>query len=215
MRGENLLIFERALWNRGLKYIAGIDEVGRGALAGPMVVCAAILDKDRLPDFDNVPQELQCYTQVRDSKLISPRIRAVLSEFLINEVLSYSIVEVPHHELDDLGLTRSTKKSFSSAVKKLNMKPHHVFTDNYEVPDIAQQSQTNLKRGDNKSMTIAAASIIAKVYRDNLMVGLHERHDKYKVYGFDRHKGYGTVFHRDMIKKYGRSDIHRKTFNVK
>jgi len=215
MSPENLLNFERELWNKGLKYIAGIDEVGRGALAGPMVVCAAILDKNRLPDFNEVPENLRHYTQVKDSKLIAPKKRSILSDFLLNEVLSYSIIEVSHHELDDFGLTKSTEKSFSAAVKKLDVKPHHVFTDNYEVPDIAQQSQTNLIRGDNRSMTIAAASIIAKVYRDKLMVELHENHDKYKVYGFDRHKGYGTVFHRAMVKKYGRSDIHRKTFNIK
>jgi len=215
MNAEDLLNFERELWNKGLKYIAGIDEVGRGALAGPMVVCAVILDKNRLPDFNEVPEDLHHYTQVKDSKLIAPKKRSVLSDFLINEVLSYSIVEVSHYELDNLGLTKSTKKSFSLAVKKLDVKPHHVFTDNYEVPDIAHQSQTNLKRGDNKSMTIAAASIIAKVYRDKLMVELHEGFDKYKVYGFDRHKGYGTVHHRAMVKKYGRSDIHRKTFNIK
>jgi len=215
MNADNLLLFERELWGKGLKYIAGIDEVGRGALAGPMVVCAAILDKNRIPDFEDVPNELVPYTQVRDSKLVTPNRRSILSAFLINEVLSYSIVEVPHHELDDQGLVASTQKAFSSAVKKLDIKPHHVFTDNYEVPDIAQQSQTNLIRGDNKSMTIAAASIIAKVYRDNLMVKLHEKHDKYKVYGFDRHKGYGTVYHRAMIKKHGRSDIHRVSFNVK
>jgi ribonuclease HII len=215
MSAENLLFFERELWNKGLKYIAGVDEVGRGALAGPMVVCAAILDKNRIPDFNEVPEDLRHYTQIKDSKLIAPKKRSVLSEFLLDEVLSYSIIEVPHHELDALGLVSSTKKSFSAAVKKLEVRPHHVFTDNYEIPDIAQQTQTNLKRGDNKSMTIAAASIIAKVYRDSLMVELHEKHDKYNVYGFDRHKGYGTVFHREMIKKYGRSDIHRKSFNVK
>ncbi len=215
MNAANLLLFENDLWKKGLKHIAGIDEVGRGALAGPMVVCAAILDRNRIPNFEDVSEEQFLYTWVRDSKLVTPRRRTILSEFLINEVLSYSIVEVSHVDLDRHGLVTCTQNAFSEAVKKLERKPHHVFTDNYEIPDIARHSQTNLKRGDNKSMTIAAASIIAKVYRDNLMTRLHEKHDRYSVYGFDRHKGYGTLHHREMIKKHGPSDIHRMSFNIK
>lgn len=215
MSPEELLLFERQLWQKGVDHIAGIDEVGRGALAGPMVVCAAILNKDRLVDLDDPPEELHPYTMVKDSKLVTPKRRTILSEFLINEVISYSIVEVPHSELDEFGLVRSTQEAFSSAVKNLGVKPNHVFTDNYEVPDLAKQFQTNLTKGDNKSMTIAAASIIAKVYRDNLMIHLHEEYERYSVYRFDKHKGYGTLLHREMIKKYGLSDIHRKSFHVK
>jgi ribonuclease HII len=215
MDASDLLFFERELWDQGMDLIAGIDEVGRGALAGPMVVCAAILDKNRIPDFDNPPEELVPYTMVRDSKLVTPKRRSILSEFLINEVISYSIVEVSHIVLDENGLVSSTQVAFSNAVKNLDVRPHHIFTDNYEIPDIAQHSQTNLKRGDNKSMTIAAASIIAKVYRDNLMVKLHEADEKYQLYCFDKHKGYGTLHHRNMIKKYGHSDIHRKSFKLK
>ena len=215
MNAYNLLLFERECWSRGLNYLAGVDEVGRGSLAGPMVVCAVILDKNRLPDFEDVPPELKPYTMVKDSKLVTPKRRSILSSFLINEVLSYSIVEVPHYELDKKGLTTCTKEAFSEAIKKLSFRPDHVFTDNYNIPDLAEKSQTNLIRGDNRSMTIAAASIIAKVYRDKLMTELHEKYDKYKVYGFDKHKGYGTFYHREMIKQYGLSDIHRKSFHIK
>ncbi len=210
-----MLHFERDLWTSGNTYVAGIDEVGRGALAGPMVVCAVVLDKNRLPDFDDLPEDKKLYTFINDSKKVTPKRRLILSDYLINEVLSYSIIEIPHFELDEFGLVTCTQKAFAEAVKKLSVKPHHVLTDNYEIPTIASSSQTNLIRGDNKSMTIAAASIMAKVYRDNLMIELHERSDKYKVYGFDKHKGYGTLLHREMIKKHGYSDVHRKSFHIK
>jgi len=215
MKTYNLTRFEQQHWAKGLKYVAGIDEVGRGCLAGPMVVCAAILNKNYILDIDNLADEHKIYSEIKDSKLLTPKKRLNIRDAIINEVISYSIIEVPHHKIDSDGITKCTKEAFYLAVKRLDVKPHHILTDNFEIPGIATQSQTNLIRGDNKSITVAAASIIAKVYRDELMVKLHEDSDKYKVYGFDRHKGYGTVFHRDMIKKHGRSDIHRKSFRVR
>lgn len=215
MKPDKLLVFEKELWKQGHNHIAGIDEVGRGALAGPMVVCAVILDKKKLPDFNKLTKEQEPYKWIKDSKLVTPRRRRIISSYLHNELYSYSIVEVPHNVLDELGLVKSTQQAFSEAIYKLRSKPHHIITDSYEVPNIARRSQTNLRRGDNKSMTVAAASIIAKVYRDDLMVKLHEEHDKYKVYGFHKHKGYGTEYHRKMIRKHGYSDIHRLSFKLK
>ena len=99
-------------------------------------------------------------------------------------------------------------------MKSLRVKPDHIITDSYEINEIAQHSQTNINRADNLSITVAAASIIAKVYRDTLMEMFHN--DKaYNIYGFDKHKGYGTVMHREMIKKHGFSNLHRRSFKVR
>ena len=215
METYNLTTFEKELWDKGLKYVAGIDEVGRGCLAGPMVVCAVILNKEHIQDIDNLADEHKIYSEIKDSKLLTPKKRLNIRDYIINEIISYSLIEVPHYKIDSDGITQCTKEAFYLATKKLNVKPHHILTDNFEVPGIAKQSQTNLIRGDNKSITVAAASIIAKVYRDELMIKLHEDSDKYKVYRFDKHKGYGTSLHREMIHKHGRSDIHRKSFKVK
>lgn len=214
MDKPNLTIYEKQLWDKGCKFIAGVDEVGRGSLAGPMVVCAAVLNKEHLGNLENLKDEHKTYAEIKDSKLISPAKRHRISKFLLSEVISYSIVEVPNFEIDSKGIMPCTISAFSKSIKKLSKKPHHILTDNFELPYIATQSQTNLVRGDNKSITIAAASIIAKVYRDNLMIKYHEEHDKYKVYRFDKHKGYGTKLHRDMIKKHGHSDLHRKSFKI-
>lgn len=215
MQLETLLKYEKDLWNRGIKYIAGVDEVGRGSLAGPMVVCAAIINKEHLTPLDNLAEEHTQYKDVRDSKLLTPNKRRALNDFLTNEVISYSIVEIPHSDIDSLGISKCTQIGFSKAVTKLDKTPHHIFTDTFEINDIAKHTQTNIKRGDTLSLSIAAASIIAKVYRDRLMINLHEDNEKYRVYGFDKHKGYGTAFHREMIKKHGHSDIHRISFKVK
>lgn len=210
----DLTFFEKQLWNKGLEYIAGVDEVGRGSLAGPMVVCAVILKREHLKDLTNLKDEHKTYAEIKDSKLLSGNKRRRISEFIISELVSYSIIEVPNYEIDASGIMPCTISAFSKSISKLDVKPHHILTDSFEIPNIAKQTQTNLVRGDNKSISIAAASIIAKVYRDNLMVDFHEKHHKYKVYRFDKHKGYGTKLHRDMIKKHGHSDLHRKSFNI-
>jgi ribonuclease HII len=211
--------FERELWEKGVELVAGVDEVGRGALAGPMVVAAVVINKKHL--FEHILGKAELaeghdfYNEIRDSKKLSPKKRRAISEKLLGELYFYSIVEIPHSDIDKLGISKCTQISFYNAVKGLHIKPEHVLTDTFEIRGLAQHTQTNITQGDNKSVTIAAASIVAKVYRDNLMVDLHEKYDKYKVYGFNQHKGYGTLKHREAIKKHGFSDIHRKTFKVK
>ena len=214
MSVDNLIKYELPLWQGGMDYIAGVDEVGRGSLAGPMVVCAAIINKEQLFRINELDLDKFPYHEIKDSKKLTANKRHYISAFLHNELLSYSLVEINNQKIDELGIVACTQLAFSKAIKKLELKPQHVFTDNYEIKDLARQSQTNLVRGDNKSITVAAASIVAKVYRDNLMVELHRNHDKYQVYQFHKHKGYGTKLHREMIKKHGHSDIHRKTFRV-
>ncbi len=206
--------FERNLWNRGLKYIAGVDEVGRGCLAGPMVVSAVILNPKHLNDYKNLLDEHKLYDEINDSKLLTHNKRCKLNEFIVNEALAYSVVEIDNLEVDRLGISKCTQIAFEKAVLKLDKKPHHILTDAFEIKNFAKESQTNIKRGDSLSISIAAASIVAKVYRDALMERF-SHNNKYEVYGFERHKGYGTEFHRNMIKKHGFSDLHRKTFKVK
>lgn len=211
----NLIKYELPLWSRGVDYIAGVDEVGRGSLAGPMVVSAAIINKKHLLDLENIPPEKYFYHEIKDSKLLTAKKREYLSDMLVNELITYSFFAISNAKIDQLGISKCMQIAFSEVIKKLPVRPQHVFTDNFEIKDLAVQSQTNLIKGDNKSLTVAAASILAKVYRDQMMVDYHFSSDKYKVYQFYKHKGYGTKLHREMIKKHGFSDLHRKTFQVK
>ena len=212
---ELMTKFEKDLWNRGVDLVAGVDEVGRGSLAGPLVVCACIINKKHLFEYAENDPRVQLYSQVKDSKKLTARKRSILDEFLQSESISYSLVEIDNRQVDELGISAATQVAFFRAIKKLPVKPQHVLTDTFEIKKLAQQNQTNIVRGDNKSISIAAASIVAKVYRDQLMVDLHNNHEKYQKYGFDRHKGYGTQMHRDAIKEHGHSDVHRLSFKVK
>lgn len=212
---DTFIKYELPFWENGLDFIAGVDEVGRGSLAGPLVVSAVIINKKHLLDINDLPLERSFYHEINDSKKLSPKKRDYLSNILVNELISYSFSAISNEQIDQLGIMKCTQIAFSNAIKKLPVRPQHVFTDNFEIKDLAIQSQTNLIKGDSKSLTIAAASILAKVYRDKMMVDYHQKSEKYKVYRFDKHKGYGTTLHREMIKKYGFSDLHRKTFQVK
>lgn len=206
---NHLLKYELELLVKGKEFIAGLDEVGRGALAGPMVVGAAIINPNHIRNYDVIVQEFKDYLEVKDSKLISPKKREKLSEFLKNIVLDYAVYEIPNTQIDEIGISKCTQVGFFSVIKKLKLKPNHVLTDAFEIKAIAKESQTNIIGGDNKSISIAAASIIAKVYRDNLMTNLSA---SYSVYEFERHKGYGTKIHLERIRELGVSDLHRKTF---
>lgn len=210
-----MLSYELELLAKGVNYIAGVDEVGRGALAGPLVVCAAIINPSHMLEYAQVEESLYPYFEIKDSKLLSAKKRDKLSGFLQNVLIDYSLIEIPNTKIDSDGIMPSTLSAFSEAVAKLSPTPEHVLTDSFELPLLAKQSQTNLIRGDKLSLSIAAASIVAKVYRDNLMHNLHFSEQKYSVYGFEQHKGYGTAAHVAMIQKHGYSDIHRKSFKLK
>jgi ribonuclease HII len=216
-----LLQYETKLWNQGVNHIAGVDEVGRGALAGPLVVGAVILNIEHLhPKSMRTPKTqnndistslLNNYIQIKDSKLISPNKRARLAEFIRNEAICYSIETIAPATIDTVGITQATQLAFFAAIKNLTTKAQHVLTDTFEIKKLTKEHQTNIKRGDTLSISIAAASIIAKVYRDNLMVQLHQQ-KRYKKYSFHKHKGYGTKLHKETIFEHGPSDIHRMCF---
>lgn len=221
MHFHEITQYERKLHNDGVKYVAGIDEVGRGPLAGPFVVSAVILDLDKVFDkelelmINDTPSkkdrpESFLYTKINDSKLVSAKNRQKLSEFIIKEAISYSIELLPPERLDELGISEATQFCFFNAIKNLKTIPEVILTDTFEVKKLIKDCQINITRGDTKSISIAAASIVAKVYRDNIMIEMHE---KYPLYGFDRHKGYGTKYHIEALQKHGPCEIHRKSFS--
>jgi ribonuclease HII len=212
-----MIDYEKNLYKKGIRYIAGIDEVGRGPLAGPMVASAVILNLERIKfmfddDFtksDVDDETLKIYTQIKDSKKLTHGKRQFIKDMLEKEVIEYSIVEIEHTHIDKLGISEATQLIFYETVSKLKRVPEHILTDNFDIKKITKEHQTNIVGGDNKSITVAAASILAKVYRDELMDKLHY---KYPEYGFIRNKGYGTKEHLDALHKHGPCEIHRKSF---
>jgi ribonuclease HII len=212
---SELMSFEKDLYGRGIRLIAGVDEVGRGPLAGPFVAGAVILDIERLLQDTHINNDvedgkmLRLYNLINDSKKVSPKRREEISNFLISAVISYSIVEISVEELDEIGISETTQRAFFQCIQKLKVKPEHILTDAFNIKKIANENQTNINRGDTKSVSIAAASIMAKVYRDKLM---YKMHLKYPQYGFDHNKGYGTKQHINALNSFGVCPIHRKSF---
>lgn len=198
---EEKLQFEKALLEKGYKYIAGVDEVGRGPLAGP-VVCAAVI----MPlDAESI------VVGVDDSKKLSAKKREELSELIKERALWYSIALVDEKTIDEINILEATKLGMKQALESLSQKPDVVLTDGNMTLDI-EFPQHSVVHGDALSYSIGAASIIAKVYRDNMM---DEYAKQYPQYGFERNKGYGTAAHIKGIKEYGLCPIHRRTFTKK
>ena len=198
---EEKLQFERALQAKGVKYIAGVDEVGRGPLAGP-VVCAAVimpLEEDAL------------VIGVDDSKKLSEKKREQLAEEIKSRALCYTIIEIDEKTIDEINILEATKLGMKKAIETLAIPPEVVLTDGNMTID-THFPQHSVIHGDALSYSIGAASIIAKVYRDNLM---DEFAKTYPQYAFDKNKGYGTAAHIQGIKEYGLCPIHRRTFTKK
>ncbi|NMB69926.1 ribonuclease HII [candidate division WWE3 bacterium] len=208
-----LLKFEKEALLKGYKYIAGIDEVGRGPLAGPMVVAAVILNIKELLEYEKIEgftnNDVVSYSKINDSKKLTQKARESLETFIKSKAISYKIVEVSNNEIDAKGISQITQYAFFKAVSELHIKADYIITDNFPILKIVPYLQTNLPKGDTLSMSVAAASIIAKVYRDALM---RDEHNNYPDYGFDKHKGYGTAEHIAALKKYGPCPLHRISF---
>lgn len=209
-----LLKYEKDLWNKGLTYVAGVDEAGRGPLAGPLVVAAVILNREHfhITNNDVVKDLFEMYSLINDSKKVTEKRRTMLFKFIVRNAITLTIEEIPHVKIDEWGITKSNQIGFFNVVNKLRIPAEHVLTDYFGINAISESKQTNIVRGDSTSISVAAASIIAKVHRDKLMV---KYHDVFPVYGFDRHKGYGTQFHRDQINRVGPCEIHRQSFELK
>ena len=202
---------ERKLYERGYKYIAGVDEVGRGALAGPFVVGAVILDLEKIfTKYRNNDVEHLKLENIKDSKQLTQKDREIASEFIYKIYISSSIEVINSKVVDKIGISKCTQMGFFNAIKRLKVKPQHILTDAFAIKGLPTEIQTNIKSGDKLSISIAIASIIAKVFRDNLM---RELHKGYGVYGFDRHKGYGTKLHIEKIQEFGPCEIHRMSFS--
>jgi len=201
---------ERKLWKKGYKYIAGLDEAGRGPLAGPVVAVAVMISKKPQFKIKNLLKE------TKDSKRLSTKKREKLYQFLNkNSNIEWGIGRVSEKIIDKINILEATKLAMKRAVKKLETRSKKqetridfVILDGNLKIDLPIPQKSIIK-ADNKVFSCAAASIIAKVKRDEMMKRYHK---KYPQYGFDKHKGYGTELHRKMLKKYGPCKIHRKTF---
>ena len=198
---EEKLRFERALKEKGYSFIAGVDEVGRGPLAGP-VVCAAVI----MP-FD----EENLVVGVDDSKKLSEKKREQLAEEIKAKAICYSIVEIDEKVIDEINILEATKLGMKKALESLQRIPGAVLTDGNMTLDVVFPQQS-VVHGDALSYSIGAASIIAKVHRDHLM---NEYAKVYPQYAFEKNKGYGTAAHIQGIKEFGICPIHRKTFTKK
>lgn len=190
------LHYEKRLWQQGLQHIAGVDEAGRGPLAGP-VVAAAIM----FPPGESIPG-------VDDSKKLTPRARAELYPLLIERCTSYAISIVNAEDIDRLNILQATHMAMRQAIAELDPLPEHVLIDGRPLLG-CDVPQTAIIKGDGLSFTIGAASILAKVVRDEIMRYYHRR---FPQYGFDQHKGYGTVAHLAALRKLGPCAIHRRSF---
>jgi ribonuclease HII len=198
------LSHEKKLW-LAYQHVAGLDEAGRGALAGPVCVGAVIL-----PSVN--PHLLETLSGVRDSKQLTPRKRDHLAPRIKESVLAWGIGFASAAEIDELGIVPATRLAAGRALEAVSILPDFLLTDfRLELPEL-DVSQAALVKGDQRSLSIAAASILAKTARDELMVGLDAQ---YPQYGFARHKGYGSLTHRRAIAALGFTPIHRKTFHIK
>ena len=188
--------FEHSAQAAGYNCIAGVDEAGRGPLAGPVVSAAVVLD-DGFPDHG-----------IMDSKKLSPRKRELLYDVIMDKALGVSLGIASHHEIDRLNILRASLLSMRRAVNGLTLAPDYLLIDGTFFIDSPIQQQAIVK-GDALSVSIAAASIVAKVTRDRIMVDMHQL---YPGYGFDRHKGYPTKAHKQALGEIGPSPVHRYSF---
>jgi ribonuclease HII len=209
MRTDPSLTFEKNLWKSGLCHIAGLDEAGRGALAGPVAVGAVILPDDpRL--LSAARKDALC--GVRDSKQMTAPERESAAVRIKQVALTWNVGFASAEEIDSEGIVRATRLAALRAVEGLSIWPDYLLTDfRLELPQL-DISQTSFVRGDGLCLSIAAASVLAKTARDACMRELEER---VPGYGLGKHKGYGTQAHRSALKEMGYSPIHRKTFVLK
>ena len=190
--------FEKEAINQGYELIGGVDEAGCGSLCGPVVAAAVILDLNNL------------ISGINDSKKISPKKRSVLYNKIKGSALSWAIGISSAEEIDRLNIRKATHIAMRKAIEKLNPQPDFVLVDGFVIPGLSI-SHKGIKKGDSLSVSIGAASIIAKVFRDELMAGYHELHP---YYNFRRNKGYPTLEHRNALKFIGPSPLHRMSYKL-
>ena len=191
---------EKEIYKEGFEYICGIDEAGRGPLAGPVVVASVIMPQNSMIEG------------VNDSKKISEKKREKLYDLIINEAISYGVGIISQKEIDEINILNATKKGLTESISELKVKPDIILVDALTKIDTMGIPYRSVIKGDAKIYSIACASIIAKVTRDRIM----QEWDKvYSQYGFSSHKGYGTAKHIAAIKEYGLCPLHRRSFTTK
>jgi ribonuclease HII len=195
------LAHEGRLWRRGVRFVAGLDEAGRGAWAGPVVAAAVILP----PGRDDLPSLL---AGVRDSKVMTRRQRETWATRICELALAVGVGEAPADQVDAIGLIAATRAAMRSALAGLSVAPDHLLIDHLRLTGVSTP-QTPLTHGDALVLSIAAASVVAKVTRDQRMAELDAA---YPEYGFALHKGYGTALHRKALAVHGPSPVHRLTY---
>lgn len=191
---------EQKLWQQGVQSIAGIDEAGRGALAGPVVAAAVII-----PPFSRLEG---LWSEVRDSKQLSPTKRQELEIAIQKQSLAWGVGAVNSEDIDQLGIAVATKEAMLAAIRALHVRPSYLLIDWVKLPEAAVPQQSLIK-ADERIASVSAASILAKVHRDRLMI---EYAEQFPDYGFAGHKGYGAATHMAAIAKYGACPIHRRSF---
>ena len=198
-RLKKLKEIEEEIYNKNskIKYICGIDEAGRGPLAGPVVVASVIMPQNSILEYIN------------DSKKVSEKRREYLYEIIKQEAISYGIGIIDEKEIDEINILNATKKGLTISIKELKVKPDLILVDALNGIDTLKIPYMSIIKGDAKCYSISVASILAKVTRDRIM----RKYDElYPEYGFAKHKGYGTKAHIEKIKEIGPCPIHRKTF---
>jgi len=194
------LDFESALWEQGLSYIAGIDEAGRGALAGPVTAAVVIL-----PQQQSILSQL---SEVQDSKKLSPSERDSLRVLIETNSIAWGVGFASNNKVDQISIMGATRLAIDRALRKLTQYPNHLLVDYLVLPE-SKIPQTRLVKGDARSLSIAAASILAKTHRDQWMFSIA---NEFPAYDFVSNKGYGTELHRQAIIKHGPCSLHRMTF---
>lgn len=193
------LCYEKEAYNEGRHLVCGVDEAGRGPLAGPVVAAAVILPEGEVIEGIN------------DSKKLTEKKRKALFDVITERALAWSVAFASEKEIDEINILQATFLTMKRAVEGLSLCPDFVLVDGNRLPNWKYPSRAIVK-GDALSASVAAASILAKVSRDRLMVELSKQYPKYC---FEKHKGYGTALHVELLKKYGPSDVHRRTFLTK
>lgn len=200
---------ESKLWGKGIKYVIGADEVGRGAFAGPVTVAAVVF---------KCSNSYLSSIGINDSKLINSKEREKLSEIIKKDCHSFSIATVTLHQINKKGIGKATEMAFRRAIKnvmkQLGGNNFYLLVDGFNIKNvkgIGLRNQKAIIKGDRISISIAAASIIAKVHRDSLLIDLAKNYPQYEL---EKNKGYGTLRHRNAIKKFGLSKLHRKSFKL-
>ena len=198
-RQSEMWLFEKEKKLEGYRFVAGVDEAGRGPLAGPVFAACVILPDDCVIDGINV------------SKKLSEKKREQLFDEITQKALAYSIASIDEKIIDEVNILNATHMAMNKAVDEMSIKPDYVLIDGNSIKNMTTPHETIVK-GDAKSISIAAASILAKVSRDRFIC---EIADKYPEYSFEKHIGYGTKVHTDALKQYGPCEIHRKSFLTK